>query len=135
MTGGSTRSGFTLIEAMLTVTIVAIGLTGIMGAYIMAMNAAEISQYTMDGLSLLKERLALIDQNIVEKKPIPIGTNGGEFTGDAKDYKWRSEVRNVDLGVEELQNKLYEVAVTVYNERVKPPRRFTITEYAANIEE
>jgi len=128
--------GFTLIEVLLTITILAVGIIGVLRAYATSVNALEVAQCSLDAVYLLKEKMADIDQYIIENSGIPTGVTKGEFEGKYDKFKWESEISRLDLDIEdlkeELKDYLNELKITVVNEHVKPVRRLTLVTYVEN---
>ena len=131
-----TRKGFTLIEVLITITILAVGIIGVLRAYTTLVNALEVAQCSLDAACLLKEKMADIDQYIIENSGIPTGVDKGEFEGRYEKFKWESEISSLDLDIEDLKEELKdclnELKITVVNEHVKPVRRFTLVTYVWN---
>lgn len=124
-----TKRAFTLIEALLAVTILAIGMVGILRAYAAAVNALQAGQCSLDVLYLLKEKMADIELRAIEEGGLIAETDRGKFGSEYKDFRWESEIETLDFGIEELEDRMNEVSVTVINERVKPIRKFTLVTY------
>lgn len=129
------NKGFTLVEIMVAITILAIGIIGVLRSYTVAINALEASQYSIEAACLLKEKMADVEKEVIEKKDFSQGTYQGEFKGNYGGFKWESQVQVLDFDNEEMKNCLNEIKMTVYNNRIKPPRRFSLVTYIENYEE
>ena len=134
----SPEKAFTLIEVMLTITILAVGIIGVLRAYAVSINVMKIGQYSIDSLCLLKQKIAEIEQEAIEKETLLPGVDGGRFKGRYKDFEWKSQVKELyflDIQTEEegepieLKPDLNEVKVTVTNEHAMPVRKFSLVTY------
>ncbi|MFH0763892.1 MAG: prepilin-type N-terminal cleavage/methylation domain-containing protein [Candidatus Omnitrophota bacterium] len=123
------RYGFTLVEAMVAVTILAFGTIGVLRAFAMAVTAVEAGQYSVDAMCLLRERMAGIEKDALEGTALTAGVYNGEFDGKDSGFKWQTVVQPLNFSNEEMDGLLDKVKVTVYNDNVKPPRRFSMETY------
>jgi prepilin-type N-terminal cleavage/methylation domain-containing protein len=82
---GSNR-GFTLVEVLLTIAILAIGLIGIIMAYSSLLNAAGVSYEYIDAVCLAKEKMAEIELDELQNKDLTKGTVKGEALGIYEDF-------------------------------------------------
>ena len=100
------RPGFTLVEVMLSVSILAIGLVAVLGGYASLINGLEIAEANIDALCLLKDKLAEIEQDNLKVLNASSESTTGGFKGQqGQDFSWASEVRILDkseLGIESL---------------------------------
>lgn len=69
--------GFTLVEVLIVTVILAVGIVGVLGAYITSLNALRAGRETIEAVCILKERIAEVEQQAMEDKGIPLGTSGG----------------------------------------------------------
>lgn len=99
-------SGFTLIEVLLAVSILAIGLVGVLRVYATSTTAMEKAQYDMDSVFLLKTAMGQIEEKALTHGDIVPGVSEGEFTSNGEaplDMKrsdrwlWSEEVQRMDL--------------------------------------
>jgi prepilin-type N-terminal cleavage/methylation domain-containing protein len=137
-----TSAGFTLIEVMITVTILAVGLIGVNRAYVSIVNALEVADYTIEMVSLLGERMFEVERRAIEEDNLLPGARNGRFTGEYVDFKWKEEIGEVDSSLEEDEETeesedaakdlimyLKKAKITVSNENVTPVRKFTLVGY------
>lgn len=147
--------GFTLIEVLMAVSLLAVGMVGVLRAYSTSVTAMEIAQYNIDAACLLK---AVMGE--VEEKSIAAGTAAG-ITEEAQRvpsdikidttrsgrWQWDKEVLGTGFKVvkttaapgsdpkekededEETLYSLSEVKVTVVNPGRNPARRVSVVTY------
>ena len=99
------KNGFTLIEILVTLTILAGALPALLQAFSTATRNQGLSDNTTTALYLLKFRMAEIE---MEGYP-DVGQETGEF-GENTSYRWSSVVEDIDS--EEVEN-IRRVMVTV----------------------
>ena len=78
------EKGFTLIEVLLAVSILAIGLVGILRAYATSTSAMEKSQYDMDAVFLLKTAMGQMEEKALTEGNIVPGVSDGVFASARK---------------------------------------------------
>ncbi len=110
--------GFTLIEVLATLVLMAIALPAVMRAATVALSAASTARHTTEAASLgeakLNELIALNEWN----------QNGsGDFSPDHTDYRWTVETAARDLGV-------YDVRMNVIWQEAGKERKLTIATLA-----
>ncbi len=121
----------TLVEVLLAVVILSIGIAGVLRAYSTSIGALEISRDTVNAIELLKEKMADVEQEMIEQGGISAGSSGGQFTGEFKDYHWAWEATT------SAQDGLCELALSVAsrrepNGRGDGTRQFSLVTYARN---
>ena len=136
--------GFTLIEVMLTVTILAVGIIGVIRAYAAMVNTLEAADSSIGAVCLLKDRIFEIEKRALEEVNLSSGGGSGEFKGGYGAFKWNAEVTTVDSSleteeesVEEAEEEteegpimyLHEVKITVSDEEIDPVRRLSLSGY------
>jgi len=129
--------GFTFVEVMLTVAILAVCIVGVLRAYTALVGALETAQYSIEAVCLLKEQMWHVEADAIENSGIFEGRDSGAFEGRYKNYTWNTEAVTLDFSEreelrDELRDILNEVKLTVVNSRVRPPRRFSLTTYMRN---
>jgi type II secretion system protein I len=120
---GSNR-GFTLVEVLLTIAILAIGLIGIIMAYSSLLNAAGVSYEYIDAVCLAKEKMAEIELDELQNKDLTKGTVKGEALGIYEDFNWEKTIEPSD------DKKLNIVSVAVFKKDDIRSRRFILETYA-----
>ena len=139
-TGSENGKGFTLVETLLAVTILAVGIVGVLRAYAAAVNALEASMYTQEALCLAKEKMAEVEETAIEENGTVPAKERGSFEGRYKCFKWESDIDTTDLFLidyehpEEEPSRVFlnKLKVTLTNEDVKPARRFSLETYIEN---
>ncbi len=119
-------SAFTLIEVILAVSILAFGLIGVVKAYIVSVDALEVSQYIIDTTYLLNEKLAEIEQEIIEEPQYFLDNSEGKFEGGYRNFKWVVTVSD------SVNEDLKEVKITVFSEQIQPGREESLVCYVEN---
>jgi len=133
----NTKQGFTLIEVMLAVSILAIGLIGVLHAYAALVDGLAITQDSIRAICLLKDKMAGVEEEALKELDTTAGTDGGRFEAADKGFEWRLQttvltpsdlgiIRVFEEGEEEPKDYLSELKLTVFNEQVKPARRVTV---------
>jgi len=118
------KKGLTLIEVLLAVSILAIGIVGVLRAYATSVVTLEVGQYNIDAVGLLKQKMADIEQVVVEEGEIPQGSEQGTFESPAEDFLWAWKVDPTET---EGLNELTVVVSHKYN-----PRTFSLKTYVVD---
>ncbi|HPA44934.1 MAG TPA: prepilin-type N-terminal cleavage/methylation domain-containing protein [bacterium] len=116
--GKRRRSGFTLVEAILAMSIMAIAVVGIMGAF----SGALMSGSMAEDYTLASMRAQLVMAQVRAGGITPYDVNQGTFSEDTK-FQW-----SVNFTESEAEN-LYEVEVTIAWIRSGRKREFKVTTY------
>ncbi|MFA5143632.1 MAG: prepilin-type N-terminal cleavage/methylation domain-containing protein [Candidatus Omnitrophota bacterium] len=99
------RYGFTLVEVLVAVTILAVGMVGVISAYISLMNGITASGFTVDSVYLLKDRMADIEKEAIENLGPSSGVRNGLFGEDYPAYRWKTEVSDVMKEADKSEKK------------------------------
>ena len=87
----SVESGFTLIEILVTLTILTLTMPALVRSFGQAQREQALSENKTTALYLLKYQMALI-----ESEGFPeIGSDNGEF-GEGARYTWNSEISDIE---------------------------------------
>ena len=116
------KSGLTLIEVMAAVAILAIGIVGVLQAYAGSVSTLEIGQFNIDAINLLKQKVADVEQTILEQEDPPRSD-----MGTVDDFHWEWNITSTST--EDL-NKLTVTVSHEYN-----PRTFVINTYVVDKKE
>lgn len=114
----------TLVEILLAVVVLSIGVAGVLRAYAGSVQTLEITQENIEAINLLKEKMAEIQQEIIEEKGLSAGSSTGDFEGGLKNYAWESVVQP---GPHE---SLHELRLVVY--QPGQTRQFSLATYVEN---
>ncbi len=94
--------GFTLLEALMAISILAVGTVSVLGAYSTSVNAIERAQYNIDAACLLKAVMGGIEEKAIREKGTTPGESSGELassddvkidTTQSDRWQWTEEVR------------------------------------------
>jgi len=118
---------------MLAVTILAIGIIGVIRAYTTAVEGLKAAECSIEEACLLKEKMAEIEEEYIENPGISPGTESGEFVGEYAGYSWEKDITEAEFDMEDLKEPmegfLSKVKVTVTNDLITPTRRFSVVTY------
>jgi type II secretion system protein I len=123
---GNRKKGFTLIEVLLAISILAFGTISVLRAYGASVRILTIEEDSRDAVYLLREKMREIEMEALEEGGILPGTSSGRFDDEFKDYQWEVEISPSE------DEKLNNVYVTVFNEKITPLRRFSLVSYVKN---
>lgn len=115
------RGGFTLLEVMIAMAIMAIALVAVYQSQSQSVSMASDSRFLTTASLLAQSRMAEIDTDT--RKAIVTTTNG-DFGEAFPDYRWQLEVGNV----EEIQ-LLKRITLTVTNSRMTKRNTYRLTLY------
>ena len=118
------KDGFTLVEILVTLTILAAALPALLQAFTAATRNQALSDDSTTALYLLKFRMAEIE---MEGYP-DVGQESGEF-GENTRYLWRSVVEDIES--EEVEN-IRRVTVTVTWQHKNRERSMAMTTFIAD---
>lgn len=116
--------GFTLLEVMIAIALLAIALTTLLGSQSQSMFAAEQADFSSQAALLARLKMTEI---LVEGDTF--SETGGDFGDSFPGYGWKVETAPVEVGETEalagLTGMLRRIELTVHDEQER--RRFTIT--------
>lgn len=118
------RQGVTLVEVLLAVVVLSVGIVGVLRAYTVSLGALEAAQGTIDSVQLAKQKMADIEQIVLEEGGVSPGITNGNFEGIYQDYAWQWEAAATST------EALCQSGVTVSREG--QPRQLTLVTYAQN---
>lgn len=118
------KQGITLVEVLLAVAILSVGIVGVLRAYAASLGALEASRETVNTIELVKEKMADVEQGIIEHGGISAGSARGQFEGEFEDYNWAWEATTG------AQDGLCELALSVSSSN--GARQFSLATYAQN---
>lgn len=97
------NSGFTLIEVLLSVAMLAMGLTFILGGYNTMLEAYGRARFIAGGSMILQQKMA--DSQLAIKSGLKAS---GSENGKEGDWQWKETVTEIQTG------KVYELGVEVF---------------------
>ena len=118
------KQGLTLVEVLLAVVVLSVGMVGVLRAYAASIGALEITRETVNTVELLKEKMAEIEQGMIEQGGISAGSASGQFAGESEEYSWTREATT------SAPEGLCELALTVT--RSDSSRQASVVTYAQN---
>lgn len=147
--------GFTLIEVLLAVSLLAVGLVGVLRAYATSTSVMEKVQYDMDAAILLKTVMEQVEEKAITQGDIVPGVSSGKFVltdterFDVKDpgrWSWSQSVEKMifsskkvkqDPDLQEIRSDaekeadfyLNKLKLTVVNSERIPPREVSLETY------
>ena len=90
------NKGLTLIEVLLAVSILAIGVISVLRAYANSLATLEAGQYTIEASGLLKQKMADIQQMILEEEEIVQKSDNGTFESPFEEFLWQWEIKPLE---------------------------------------
>ena len=118
--------GFTLVEILVTLTVLSIALPVLMYSFRNAAQGQALSENRTTAVNLLKLRMAEIELGGYPD----IGENDGEF-GENSRFRWRSSVQ--DVTSEEIE-KLRRITVTIMWQEQGKEKSMSMSTYMADRE-
>ncbi|MFH1189727.1 MAG: prepilin-type N-terminal cleavage/methylation domain-containing protein [Candidatus Omnitrophota bacterium] len=90
------KKGFTLIEVLMAMSLLAIGIVGVLRAYSTSVNAMEIAQYNIDAACLLKAVMGDVEEKAISQRDTPAANSKGVCTpssdikmGTSRQGRWQ----------------------------------------------
>jgi general secretion pathway protein I len=103
------RSGFTLLEVMIAVAIIAIVLVAVFGSQSQSLSLASDAKFNTIAALLAQKKMAEVEM----EDSLDVNSSSGDFGEDFPEYQWELDISEVLLpGVEGLEF-LKQVDVTV----------------------
>jgi len=102
--------GFTLLEVMIAMAIIAIALTAVLGSQSQSMSLASEARFNTTASLLAQAKMAELDQMPVRE----LMSDSGDFGEDFPGYSWQVSVSSVFLDVPgEVSDHLKRIDLTV----------------------
>ena len=107
------QRGFTLLEVLIAIAILAISLSAIFGSQAQSLSLATEAQFNIYAATLAKAKLAEYESGIT-----PLENGDGDFGDDFPGYTWKVEVQEADLqdilpSLADLGDPLLRLEITV----------------------
>lgn len=115
------RSGFTLIEVLITLVILSTGIVLVLEAFQTSITALGISRDSMWSNILIKEKFAELRANELENEEFQIAPSSGDFGEPYQKYSWSMDVEylNVPSANDEPAGSLRMVTVTAWRKGMR----------------
>ncbi|MBW1999506.1 MAG: prepilin-type N-terminal cleavage/methylation domain-containing protein [Deltaproteobacteria bacterium] len=108
--GRRSAGGFTLLEVMIAMAIIAIALTAVLGSQSQSISLASEARFNTTASLLAQAKMAELDQVPVEE----LASDSGDFGEDFPGYSWELSVGSVFPGVPgEISDHLRRIDLTV----------------------
>jgi len=120
----NSSSGFTLLEVMIAMAILAIALVAVFQSQSQSISMAGQARFATTASLLAQSKMAEVEM----MKPADINADSGEFGNDFHDYSWK-----VDVTETQVEN-VKKIEVTVINKRMTTNNsyRLVLYRYAKN---
>lgn len=86
------QQGFTLLEVLIAIAILAISLSAIFGSQAQSLSLATEAQFNLRAATLARAKLAEYESGVA-----PLEDGDGDFGEDFPGYAWKVEVQDADL--------------------------------------
>lgn len=104
-------SGFTLLEIMIALAIIAIALVAALGSQSQSVSLANEAKFTTTVTYLAQHKMAELEA----KKPEDLSSDSGDFGEDFPGYRWEVEVSDVEMEeFKQLSEYVKKIGLTVY---------------------
>lgn len=112
MTGNESRcSGFTLLEVMVAMAIIAIALTAVLGLQSQSVSLASETKFNTTAPLLARMKMAELEM----EKPEDLTSDSGDFGEDFPGYYWDLTVSDVTFpGAEDIADRLRQIDLNVF---------------------
>ena len=103
--------GFTLLEVMIAMAIIAIALVAVLGSQSQILTLASEAKFNTTAALLAQSKMAEIETESMEN----LSSDSGDFGEDFPNYHWECTVGDLSLaGVEEALDFLKQIDLAVY---------------------
>lgn len=106
------EKGFTLLEVMIAIAIIAIAFTSLFGSQSQSLSLAAESKFNSTAALLAQEKIAEYESGLAGFKD-----DEGEFGDDFPGFTWKVEVLDADFGdvelLEELENPIKRLDIII----------------------
>ena len=102
--------GFTLLEVMVAMAIIAIALTAVLGSQSQSVSLASEAKFSTTAALLAQNKMAETEWG----NRLDLSSDSGDFGDDFPDYNWEVTVEDVSMDLpENVSNHLKEMKVTI----------------------
>jgi len=110
ISGTKKAEGFTLLEVMVSMAIIAVALSAVLGSQSQSVSIAAEAKFNTTASSLLQSKIAEIES----ADPYELSSGSGDFGEDFPGYTWEMDVRGaMFMNPENVSNHLKRIDVTV----------------------
>lgn len=102
-------SGFTLLEVMVAIAIIAIALTAVLGLQSQSLSLASEAKFSTTAVFLAQHKMAEIET----EDPHDLASDSGDFGEDFPGYRWDLKVNNVLDAPENVSDHLKQIDLTI----------------------
>ena len=102
-------SGFTLLEVMIAMAIIAIALVAVFGSQSQSLSLANEAKFNTTAALLAQSKIA----EIAAEKPEDLASESGDFGEDFADYHWDLTVSDVSFGEEEVSEHVKQIDLSL----------------------
>ncbi|MFC1867511.1 prepilin-type N-terminal cleavage/methylation domain-containing protein [Thermodesulfobacteriota bacterium] len=108
---GKTEYGFTLLEVMVALSIIAVALTALLASQSQSLSLASEAKFSTTAALLAQSKIAEIEA----KKPEDLRSDSGDFGDDFPNYQWDLKVNEVSFsGAENFSDFLKQIDLEVF---------------------
>lgn len=107
------KSGFTLLEVMIAVAVIAIALTTLLGSQSQSLSVVSEARFDAVAAMLAQQKLSELRLEAFDD----LGDESGEFEENFTGYGWRTEVTELtedDINILEVEGLLKQVVLTIF---------------------
>ena len=110
MIGNITNKGFTLLEVMIAVALIAIALTTLLGSQSQSVSFANSAKFETMAALLAQSKMS----EITVQEPNELTNDSGDFSDDYPGYAWEVNVSDIVIpGMDNISDYLKQVDLTV----------------------
>jgi len=134
----TTKYGFTLIEVMVSVAILAVGLALILQAFAFSLNVLRISQDNLKATLVAENKMAELQLQIKEDGDSFVKGLDEEFESGNMEYAWEVKIEPVEWEIEEISaahEALNEVSACLSWEEGRRKGNVPVVTYMSSYEE
>jgi general secretion pathway protein I len=105
------QAGFTLLEVMVAVAIIAIGLTALLGSHSQSISLAEEANFNTTAALLAQEKMTELELAGFGAMSYDAGDFGEEFPG----YRWEVKISRPDFGgIEDMAKYIRQIDLSLF---------------------
>lgn len=113
MIKNTVQSGFTFLEVMIAVAVIAIALVTLIGSQSQSVSIATLSRQNVTASFLAQQKLAELESTPFDE----LNSGDGDFDGDFSLYRWKTEVNILsaeDTGIEGADDILKTIDLSIF---------------------